>query len=291
MIQVVCAPTNEAIALLREVGDHRRNISMAGKPWLHRVLVGGHHIDQMRWHQRTHMRGHEVIEHRVGARRGQENEREGRRDGSTANATEGTCPERPRAPGRSTPPVGPRSLYRSFLIERAHDPGTQLWWSTTRCQVSTDRGARLFEILKQGAALGAVLAMPFNVGSRHRIDLAVEVSLHAQRFSAPHAAPPPPLSAIVPGGQPWRAPAETSPSQSGCSRPWQSRDNPCPRFPSTPRPRDALEATPTSAAQACAHRPGGSRRFPDRALTRSWRGHPVHRALPAAAQSRVAAAA
>src|ERR1700674_5479345 len=217
MIQVVCAPTNEAEALLREVGDDRRNISMAGKPRLHRVLVGRHYIDQMRWHQRTQVCGHEVIEHWIGARRGQENEREGRRDGGATNATEGTYPERPRAPGRSTPLIGPRSLDCSFLIERAHDPSTQLWWSTTRCQVSTDRGARLFEILKQRAALGAVLSMPFNVGSRDRVDLAVEVSLRAQRFSAPHAALPRPLSAIVPSGQPLRAPAETSPSQSGCS--------------------------------------------------------------------------
>src|SRR6267143_447250 len=155
MIQVVCALTHEAVALLREVG--------------------------------------------------------------AANATEGTCPERPRAPGRSTPAIGPRSLDCSFLIERAHDPSAQLRWSTAKCQVSTDRGARLFEILKQGAALGAVLSMPFNIGSRDRIDLAVEVSLHAQRFSAPHAALPRPLSAIVPSGQPVRAPAETSLSQSGCS--------------------------------------------------------------------------
>src|ERR1700692_2469407 len=155
MIQVVCAPTHEAVALLREVGDDRRNISMAGKPRLHRVLVGGHHIDQMRWHQRTQVCGHEVIEHWIGARRGQENEREGRRDGGAANATEGTCPERPRAAGRSTPRIGPWCLDCSFLIERAHDPSTQLWWSTAMCQVSTNRGARLFEILKQGATLCA----------------------------------------------------------------------------------------------------------------------------------------
>jgi len=66
----------------------------------------------------------------------------------------------------------------------------QLWRSTLRLQVLTDCCARSFEILKQRAALGAVLNMPFNIGSRDRIDLAVKVSLHAKRFSALHAAPP-----------------------------------------------------------------------------------------------------
>src|SRR5256884_838485 len=56
MIQVVCAPANEAVTLLPEVGDHRRNIGMAGKPGLHRVLVGGHHVDQMRWQDRKSTR-------------------------------------------------------------------------------------------------------------------------------------------------------------------------------------------------------------------------------------------
>src|ERR1700682_1250879 len=144
----------------------------------------------MRWHQRTHMCGYEVIEQWIGERWGQEKDRQGRRDGGAANATEGTCPERPRAPGRSTPPIAPRSLYCSFLIERAHDPSAQLWWSTAMCQVPPYCSARLSEILKQGAALGAVLGMPFNIGSRDRIDFAVEVSLHTQGFSAPNAALP-----------------------------------------------------------------------------------------------------
>src|SRR2546429_2593894 len=56
MIQVVCAPANEAVTLLPEVGDHRRNIGMAGNPVLHRVLVGGHHVDQMRWQDRKSTR-------------------------------------------------------------------------------------------------------------------------------------------------------------------------------------------------------------------------------------------
>src|SRR5256886_1127003 len=171
MIQVVCAAANEAVALLREVGDHRRNIGMTGKPGLHGVLVGGLHVDQMRWHQRAHVCGHQVIEQWTGDRWGQDQEREGCCDRCAANAAEGAHPERPRAPGRSAPAFGPRSVYCRFLIERVPDAGMQLRRSAARCQVPTDRGARLFEIMKQGAALGAVLNVPFNIGSRDRVDL------------------------------------------------------------------------------------------------------------------------
>jgi len=125
------------------------------------------------------MCGHEFIDHWVGERRGQKNERERRRDSGGANATEGTEPERPRTPCRSTPPAGPRRPHFGFSIERVCDAGTQFWRSTVECQVPTDRGAHSLEILKQGAALGATLNMPFNIGSRDRIDFAVEVSLHA----------------------------------------------------------------------------------------------------------------
>jgi hypothetical protein len=46
-------------------------------------------------------------------------------------------------------------------------------------QVPTNHAAAVFEIFKQGAALGAVLGMPFERGSRHGVEFAVEVSLRS----------------------------------------------------------------------------------------------------------------
>jgi hypothetical protein len=73
----------------------------------------------------------------------------------------------------------PRSLGHGLLIQRVHDPRMQLRRSSARYQVPTYCGARPLELLNQSAASGTVLNMPFNIRSRDRVDLAVEVSLHS----------------------------------------------------------------------------------------------------------------
>ena len=65
VIQVVDASADEFIALWLEIGDDRRNIRVTGKPRLHGVLVRGHDVNKMRRHQRTHVRTHEFVDHRV----------------------------------------------------------------------------------------------------------------------------------------------------------------------------------------------------------------------------------
>src|SRR5450631_1227951 len=167
----------------------------------------------MRRHQRTHVGTHEVVNQWMGKQWHQENERECRRNGCRADATRSAGPERPRLPGLSTAELWPRSVDCAFLIERAHDPSAQLWRSPRIRQVPTQRRARPFKILQQRTALGAVLHVPFNVGRAERIDLAVEVSLQAKRFSARHAALPRSLAAIAPSARPVRAPGATSPYQ------------------------------------------------------------------------------
>src|SRR5450755_1574978 len=142
----------------------------------------------MRRHQRTHMGTHEVVNQWIGKQWHQEKERECRCNGCRADAAGGTGPERPRLPGLSTPEMWLCSADCAFLIERAHDPSAQLWRSPCIRQVPTQRRARPFKVLQQRTALGAVLHVPFNVWRGECINLAVEVSLQAERFSARHAA-------------------------------------------------------------------------------------------------------
>ena len=63
---VVSPSTHQPIALRGEVGDHWRDIGVACKPRLHRVLIGGYDIRQVRRHQRAHVRGNEIIKERIG---------------------------------------------------------------------------------------------------------------------------------------------------------------------------------------------------------------------------------
>ncbi len=65
-------------------------------------------------------------------------------------------------------------------------------------QFLPQRGAHLLQVLKQRPALGAVLGMPLDIGGGDCIDLAVEVRLHAKRFSALHSVLLRPLAATVP---------------------------------------------------------------------------------------------
>jgi hypothetical protein len=84
------------------------------------------------------------------------------------------------------------------LIQSTHDPGAKLNRSTHVSRISTQHGAHLLEVLQQRAALGAMFEVTFDVRSGDRIDLGVEISLHAQGFSAPHAALPRLPAAIAP---------------------------------------------------------------------------------------------
>ena len=59
--------------------------------------------------------------------------------------------------------------------------------------------------------------LTFDVDGGNRVDLRVEISLYAQRFSARHAALPRLLAAIAPSARPASEPASTSPCQSARS--------------------------------------------------------------------------
>ena len=51
VVKVIGAAADQAIALRRKVCNWRRDIRMAGEPRLHRVPVGGGHIDEMVGHE------------------------------------------------------------------------------------------------------------------------------------------------------------------------------------------------------------------------------------------------
>src|ERR1700730_16783414 len=96
MSKKIRATANESIALAVEVGDHRRYIGMTRKPRLHRVLIGGHHIDQMVRHQRSHVSAHQLVKNGIGEWWRQEKEYDAGGERGGTDATEGALPERRR---------------------------------------------------------------------------------------------------------------------------------------------------------------------------------------------------
>src|SRR6266850_87363 len=103
-IKIIRTSTDEPIAFAVKVGDHRRYIGMTGKPRLNRMLIGGHHIDQMVRHQRSHMSAHQVLKNWIGERRRQEKEYDAGGERGATDAAEGTLPERRRSPARESLP-------------------------------------------------------------------------------------------------------------------------------------------------------------------------------------------
>src|SRR5882762_10169445 len=91
--KIIRTSTDESIAFAVKVGDHRRYIGMTGKPRLHRMLIGGHHIDQMVRHQRSHMSAHQVVKNRIGERWREEKECDAGGECGAADAAEGALPE------------------------------------------------------------------------------------------------------------------------------------------------------------------------------------------------------
>ncbi len=129
MIEVVGTSADQPIALRREVGHHRRDVHVAGKPGLDRVPVGGDDVRQVLGHQRAHVGGNDIVEQRIGRRGRQEQECEAGGE-RRADAAERSQPEWPRAPGGRPGPAASRARLRRggggscggrLLIEHARD--------------------------------------------------------------------------------------------------------------------------------------------------------------------------
>jgi len=71
-------------------------------------------------------------------------------------------------------------MHRGFLIQRVHDLGAKRRGSVRVGRITAQHRAHLLKVLQQRPALGAMLDVPLNIGGGNRVDLGVEVSLHAQ---------------------------------------------------------------------------------------------------------------
>src|SRR5712672_2336237 len=81
----------------------------------------------------------------------------------------------------------------------------------------SDGGARPLQLLEEGAAVRALRDMPFDLGSRDGVGLAVEIGLRGQAIRARHAVLPRRLSTIaisIPRGRAPRSEEHTSELQS-----------------------------------------------------------------------------
>src|SRR5450631_3288403 len=105
MIKIICTSANESIALLSEIGDHRRHIRMTRKPRLNSVFIGGHHIDQMVGHQGSHVSTYQVVQQWIGEWWCQDKECDTGGDRGTTNTTQSALPERLRSPARKPPRI------------------------------------------------------------------------------------------------------------------------------------------------------------------------------------------
>src|SRR5258708_34301088 len=114
MVDVVGTPADQSIALRFEVGDCRRDVGVACEPRLNGVLVGGHYIDQMRRHQRAHMRTHQLIAQGTDETWNDQEKYDARRDRGGADAAQGSAPEPSFAenPSLRRGPPGPRVQRR-----------------------------------------------------------------------------------------------------------------------------------------------------------------------------------
>jgi hypothetical protein len=167
--------------LLIEIGHHRRYIGVTREPRLHRVLVGGHDIDQMVGHQRSNVSADEVVKNGIGERWSHDEECNAGGDRAAGDAAERTFPEWFRPPARQSRNTV-RAVEGGFFIERTHDPCAQRRRSASAraAQVLSQRGARSAQVFEQRAALGAALAVALALGRGKRIEFAVEICLHAQ---------------------------------------------------------------------------------------------------------------
>ena len=165
---IVGAPAHQRIALSGEIGCRRRDVGMAGEPGLDRVPVAGHDLDQLPGGEGMQMRIHHFVHQRIDAwHHGEKHQRR--------RQCRGACPAK-RA--------GQKAEAAAWARAFARHGGAQGGRGAMIGGFAPDQQPHRFQILQLRRATGAPGQMPLHRRDRARLQLAIEIGLQRQAFTA-----------------------------------------------------------------------------------------------------------